>query len=175
MKERTKISNGDYIKSKFEISETPKASEICKPEVAGKKNFADNLDLPASYHKTYIVLMTRDPNCLFAYWEIEPAKIEYARKTLGDGFNRSRYVIRVYDVTLINFTGSNANSRFDIEINNVANNWYIHSVKDSVNYCAELGLRQPNGEFFSLAMSNFSDTPRKSPSQNHNEIWKDLS
>jgi hypothetical protein len=106
---------------------------------------------------------------------MEPDKIEYARKTLGDDFNRSKHVIRIYDVTLINFNGSNANSRFDVEINSTANNWYIHPVKDSVNYCAELGLRQPNGGFFSLAMSNFSDTPRRSPSSNHNEIWKDLS
>ena len=157
------------------ISETPKTTEVCKPEVAGEKSFIDNLDLPASYNKTYIVLMTRDPNCLFAYWEIEPDKIEYARKVLAHDFNRSKRVIRLYDVTLINFNGRNANSIFDIEINDTANNWYIHPVRDNVNYCAELGLRQPNGELFALAMSNFSDTPRRSPSGNHNEIWKDIS
>lgn len=135
------------------------------------KPFVDHYDLPASYNSTYLTLMPRDPYWIHAYWEMGQDSRNHLQHSLGPEMERSTYVLRVYDVSLKDFNGSNANSWFDLDVGARANNWYINSWKDNVSYCAELGMRAPDGRFVPVARSNFVNTPRQNSSGRSDVIW----
>ncbi|MBN3038572.1 MAG: DUF4912 domain-containing protein [Candidatus Omnitrophica bacterium] len=131
----------------------------------------DNYDLPTSYNSTYLTLMPRDPYWIHAYWELGQDSIDHLRHSLGPDMERSTYVLRVYDVSLKDFNGNNANSWFDLDVGPHANNWYINSWKDNVSYCAEMGMRAPDGRFVAATRSNFVNTPRQGSSGRSDVIW----
>lgn len=127
--------------------------------------------LPSGYGDNRIVLLTRDPYWLYTYWEISYQKKELARQELGDTYNRCRLILRVYDVTNIIFTGSNAHNFFDIGITDETNNWYINVGKPGRSYCVDIGLLTPDGKFILLARSNVAKTPLDRPSDIIDEEW----
>lgn len=128
--------------------------------------------IPAGYGDNRIVLMTRDPWWIYAYWEIKRQKEEEIRNTVrAKGFDNPKSVLRVYDVTDIDFTGSNAHSFFDIELKGLANNWYIEVGKPNRSWVADIGLLTPPGDFFLLARSNCVRTPRFGMSEVTDEEW----
>ena len=51
--------------------------------------FIDRYDIPATYHKTWIALMAKDPYALYAAWEISPSEFNV---------HSGQVVLRVYDV-----------------------------------------------------------------------------
>jgi len=130
-------------------------------------------ELP-SYDVTRITLIAKDPHWIYAYWEISGACLDSVRRELGGSLDGCRHVIRMYDVTLIDFNGFNANHWYDIEVGPHATNWYINLWQDSVSYCADLGIIAPSGRFFQMARSNFVNTPRVNTSDRIDEIWMDL-
>lgn len=133
--------------------------------VESKKYVSGNIEvdqeyLPLDYGGSKLILIARDPYCIYACWYITAEDIEKVKKKIGeDRFKESRFVIRMYDVTLINFDGKNANYTFDIDIDINANNWYIHLWRDNVSYCADLGVVTPKGDFYPIVRSNFVVTP----------------
>ncbi|MFC1807594.1 DUF4912 domain-containing protein [Candidatus Omnitrophota bacterium] len=139
-----------------------------------KKAFVDDYDLPSSYNKTQVRLIARDPYWIYAYWEVSPSAIQSARAKLGNDFDHSKHCLRMYDVSLVDFNGSNANSSFDIEVQYYNNNWYVNLSNDGVSYVADIGLRSPNGEFVTLARSNSVTTPRENSSPRNDLMWMDI-
>ncbi|MCM8783620.1 MAG: DUF4912 domain-containing protein [Candidatus Omnitrophica bacterium] len=129
---------------------------------------------PRAYGDTKIVLLVRDPWWLHAYWEINREKEEELRKKLGDLYARSKYLLRVYDITDIIFDGTNAHSYFDIEINGGADNWYIEVGKPNRSWCVDLGLLTPDKKFFLVCRSNVVRTPRFGMSEITDEEWMSL-
>ena len=128
--------------------------------------------IPAGYGDNRIVLMTRDPWWVYAYWEIQRQKEEEIRNTIrAKGCDNPKAVLRIYDVTDIDFNGSNAHSFFDIELKGLANNWYIEAGKPNRSWLADIGLLTPPGDFFLLARSNCVHTPRFGMSEVTDEEW----
>jgi len=126
-------------------------------------------DLPTSYGDTKIVLLPRDPWWCFAYWEIGEQTKQEIKNLYGENV---KYVIRVYDVTnVVNFDGKNANKYFDIEINPLANNWYINVAETNRSWCVDLGLITPDGKFVVVARSNIVMMPRYGVSPLTDEQW----
>ena len=147
-----------------------------KPEVEAKVTprpaSAPEFHIPAGYGDNRIVLITRDPWWVYTYWEIERQKEEEVRNTVrAKGFDNPKSILRVYDVTDINFNGSNAHSFFDIELKGLANNWYIEVGKPNRSWVADIGLLTPPGDFFLLARSNAVHTPRFGMSEVTDEEW----
>ena len=147
-----------------------------KPEVEAKvtpgPTSAPEFHIPAGYGDNRIVLITRDPWWVYTYWEIERQKEEEVRNTVrAKGFDNPKSILRVYDVTDIDFTGSNAHSFFDIELKGLANNWYIEVGKPNRSWVADIGLLTPPGDFFLLARSNAVHTPRFGMSEVTDEEW----
>jgi len=139
-----------------------------------KRPFVDSQDLPASYNRTKLTLVPRDPHWLYAYWEIAPSSVEEMKRSLGAEFDAAAYALRIYDVSSINFNGSNANRQFDIDVGREANNWCINLWSDNVSLCADLGMRLPDGRFFKLARSNFAATPRANHSGRNEQVWMNV-
>ncbi|MCM8819619.1 MAG: DUF4912 domain-containing protein [Candidatus Omnitrophica bacterium] len=135
---------------------------------------ADIYDLPSSYNQTYLTLIARDPFWIFAYWEITESSFSDLKQKVGFELDKGVFVIRMYDVTLVDFNGYNANRTFDIEIDPKAGNWYINLWNDNATYCADLGFRLFDGRFFQLARSNFVTTPRFWLSSRKDEIWMEV-
>jgi hypothetical protein len=133
--------------------------------------FTENPVLPSSYNVTQVTLIVRDPHWIYAYWEIAEDTLRETRRRLGPVFVQSSFILRMYDVTAVDFNGKNANQSFDIETGSQARNWYVNLWCDNVSYCAEIGLRRPDGRFDALARSNAVTTPRASFSGRRDVIW----
>jgi hypothetical protein len=147
--------------SKFYISQTP-SSRLSDDDV---------YELPAGYGDNRIVIQVRDPYWVFAYWEISQRKINDVQQKYGHDLADSRKVLRVYDITGISFNGNNANSFFDIDINDMAKNWYINVGNPGRSYCVDIGFLLATGKFVLLARSNFVTTPIDGPSHITDEEW----
>jgi hypothetical protein len=119
-------------------------------------------ELPREYGENKIVIMARDPNWAFAYWEMTHETLETARKKTGEGANLT---LRVYDVTGIDFNGENALSSFDIGVYERVGDWYIELRKPDRSFCVDVGLLNPEGSFITIARSNVITTPRDKVSE----------
>jgi len=141
---------------------------------APKKPFVENYELPSSYNTTSLTLIARDPFWIYAYWETSPASVNDARNRIGEGADAAKYVLRMYDVSAIDFNGTNARNTFDIEVGPNTANWYVNLWTDNASFCAEHGLRMPDGKFYAFVRSNFITTPRANPSGRSEQIWMDV-
>jgi hypothetical protein len=128
-------------------------------------------DLPLGYAEDKIVLQVRDPWWIHAYWEITwPTRTKLSME-FGEDYNRAKTMLRVYDVTSIIFNGKNANRFFDIETSMDAGNWYIDTGGPGRSWCVDLGLKLPDGRFFTIVRSNTVFTPLDGPSWITDEEW----
>lgn len=125
-------------------------------------------ELPAGYGEDLITIMARDPYVAYAYWEATPARIEREKSWLGWD---SKLTIRIYDITGVNFDGTNAAGYFDQEVTDRIGSWYFDTGKPNHSFCADLGLLAPNGRFLTLARSNYITMPRDGVSDVIDEEW----
>jgi len=128
-------------------------------------------ELPTSYDEDRIVLLVRDPYWVHSYWEITRESLLKARASLGDDWHNARSILRVYDITGVEFDGDNASSFFDVEVSGGTDNWYINTRIPNRTYCVDIGLLSPDGKFIMLARSNKATTPRDVPSEVADEEW----
>lgn len=128
-------------------------------------------ELPQSYGIDRLILLVKDPYWLYAFWEITASKLEEFTTSYGDLWNNSNSIMRVYDVTGVDFNGNNAQSFFDIIINDYTDNWHIKVGNANRTYCIDLGRLLPNGNFISILRSNSVTTPRDTLSDNMDEEW----
>ena len=128
-------------------------------------------DLPKKYDKDVIVLQVRDPWWLHAYWEVRDRTYRKFRNELLGKFDSAKKVLRVYDVSFIDFNGTNAHRFFDLELNTEADNWYIDTAGPGRSWCVDLGLKLADGRFITIVRSNTVTTPLDGPSWISDEEW----
>ncbi|MFH0855311.1 MAG: DUF4912 domain-containing protein [Candidatus Omnitrophota bacterium] len=128
-------------------------------------------ELPSQYEVDKMVLLVRDPWWLYTYWELKQATVSGLKSELKDEFYKAKRVLRVHDVTNINFIGSNANRFFDIYIHEFANNWYIDTAAPGRSWCVDFGLLLSSGRFITILRSNVVQTPLDGPSWVTDEEW----
>lgn len=124
-------------------------------------------ELPKGYGETRIFLLPRDPWWAFTYWEVtEQTKKQYEKE-----FQTGQLTLRLYDVTGIEFDGTNAHKIHDIAINPLADNWYINVPEVNRSWCVDYGVKMPDGSFVSIARSNVVHMPRYGVSALTDEQW----
>lgn len=128
-------------------------------------------DFPEKYDKDIIILQVRDPWWLHTYWEVRDNTYKKLKNELGNLFDSAKRVLRVYDVSYINFNGSNAHRFFDIELTHNATNWYIDTAGPGRSWCVDIGLRLSDGRFITICRSNTVTTPLDGPSWITDEEW----
>lgn len=128
-------------------------------------------ELPSGYGEDKMVLQTRDPWWIHAYWEVLPHTLNRLREQLGNAFFSAKIILRVYDISHVVFDGTNAHRTFDIEINPYVNNWYIDTGGPGRSWCVDLGLKLSAGEFIKIVRSNTVYTPIEGPSWITDEEW----
>lgn len=126
-------------------------------------------ELPTEYGDTKIVLLVRDPEWVYAYWEINDAT-RAELKLPRDGHSR-RMILRVYKISGRNWPEESAHYFFDVDVSPYANNWYVHMPEVSERWCAEVGFFDEEGNYIAIARSNVISTPRDSISNETDAHW----
>ncbi|MCG8403113.1 MAG: DUF4912 domain-containing protein [Firmicutes bacterium] len=175
--ERRRLAGKAYNETKI-----PAPAEELAEEIAGDlltlsvpkpKSKPQIPEIPRYYGVDRLVLMVRDPNWLFAYWEITAARQEEFNRQYGpEAWRQSRPVLRVYDVTgVVDFSGSNANKYMDFHISNYDDNWHVEVAQPNSTFCIDLGRVLPDGRFVALLRSNIVHTPSLDVSNLVDEEW----
>jgi len=110
-----------------------------------------------------LTLLEVDPWRVHAYWHVAEADLAAARGRLPGGGRDAVLVLRFTDLSPRAEGTAQPHERFDIEVREARNNWYVGLWRDAKHYAAELGLRARDGEFVALARSNEVATPRGRP------------
>lgn len=176
---RLAISRNRKPELPTQVSVTPQeefAEEITFPIQSHRYNPVnkpETPEIPWNYGVDRMVLMVRDPNWIYAYWEITATKQDEFIKEFGpEAWDNSRSVLRVYDVTGVDyFTGSNFNNYKDISLNDNVDNWHIDVGRPNSAFCVDLGRLFPNGTFVTLLRSNIVQTPSAAISNLLDEEW----
>lgn len=114
--------------------------------------------LPAAYGTDRLVLLARDPHCLYAYWDLSAERVAQVRTSAAS--DQLRSVLRVYDVTQIAFDAKPPTRFQDFAITGDARSLYAYVGKPAGCFVAEVGYLRPDGGFFALARSQPIWTPR---------------
>ena len=125
-------------------------------------------DLPWSYGETELVLMPVDPCLIYAYWDFSPDDW----KDIQD--KGERIVLRIYDVTMIRFNGTNAHHFFDIPVTLESQNWYIRIWSAEKSLLADIGWSLSDGSFHLISRSNVIQTPRAGVSAFDETRWLEV-
>ncbi|MCZ7644760.1 MAG: DUF4912 domain-containing protein [Planctomycetota bacterium] len=122
------------------------------------------LPIPDSYGWDRLVALPRDPQWLFAYWELTGGLLDRLRQHRGSGFIQScAWVLRLHRL--------DEDLAVDLEIDPSIGNWYLHVGKTG-SYQVELALLSPEGEWITLVASQVIRTPGEGPSDVFDEQWR---
>ena len=111
-----------------------------------------------TYGINRVRLLVKDPDWLFAHWDVDPQSLADLRAELGERASAlSSFTLRVVDPQ------HGGESR--VLLPDGARSWYVRADAVQRSYRAELGLTLPSGEFRSLAQSNVVTTPRMGPAR----------
>lgn len=112
-------------------------------------------ELPLEYGDTKVVLLVRDPEWIFAYWEINTA----TRRKYGipKGRHNKTLVLRVIELD----DDDNMVNSYDVGVNDHTASWYVKIDHPNHRYVVELGLLEEEGGFDVIATSNEVQVPRR--------------
>ncbi|MBN1114058.1 MAG: DUF4912 domain-containing protein [Oligoflexia bacterium] len=113
---------------------------------------------PHSYFIDRAVILPIDPKFAFIYWETREDTLHHLHERYG--FD-AKLVVRVYDVTNIDFNGYNAHEWWDIEVYHRIGSWYIKHSRGDRNLIIDIGLRAGDGTFHVIARSRSISFPRE--------------
>ncbi len=139
-----------------------------------QKSFAQELqqgELPGRYDEDVLVLQIRDPWWAHSYWDVNQATLARLKQDVGPAWGGCRWILRAYDISFINFDGTNAHRFFDTEVDLDARNWYLNFGSPGTSWCADLGVLLADGRFITVVRSNTIMLPLDGPSWVTDEEW----
>jgi len=116
-------------------------------------------DLPSGYGDSRIVLLPRDPQWAYAYWDIP---IEHKNELRHHG--GQQLALRIYDVTDINLDYQSPHSIQEYPIDEMAREWYVPIPVSDRSYAIDIGYRCGDGRWLVLARSASVGIPPVYPS-----------
>jgi uncharacterized protein len=116
-------------------------------------------DLPGGYGDSRIVLLPRDPQWAYAYWDIP---IEHKNELRYHG--GQQLALRIYDVTDINLEHQSPHSIQEYPIDEMAREWYLPIPVSDRSYTIDIGYRCGDGRWLVLARSASVSIPPVYPS-----------
>lgn len=116
-------------------------------------------DLPGGYGESRIVLMPRDPQWAYLYWDVPHEHKEALRQQGGQ-----QLAVRVYDVTDIDMNVQPPHRIQEYPCDELAREWYVAIPISDRDYIAEIGYRCWDGRWLVLARSLSTHIPPIYPS-----------
>ncbi len=105
-------------------------------------------ELPDGYGESRIMLMPRDPQWAYAYWDIPHSHKEELRRQGGQ-----QLAIRIYDVTDVDINHQAPHSVQEYLCDEMAREWYLPIPVSDRDYVADIGYRCADGRWLVLARS----------------------
>lgn len=127
--------------------------------------------LQVDYQEDMIVLMARDPHWAYCFWDVCRQTLDRLKSEYPNELNAARWILRSYDVSYIDFNGSNAHRFFDTPIGLGVKNWYLNFGSPGTSWCIDLGFILSDGRFVLVARSNTISFPLEGPSGITDEEW----
>jgi len=116
-------------------------------------------DLPEGYGESRIVLMPRDPQWAYTYWDIPNDHKESLRSQGGQ-----QLALRIYDATDINLDYQSPHSIQEYPCDELAREWYLPIPVSDRDYVVDIGYRCADGRWLVLARSAQVHVPPVYPS-----------
>jgi hypothetical protein len=116
-------------------------------------------DLPGGYGESRVVLMPRDPQWSYTYWDIPNDHKEELRRQGGQ-----QLALRLYDVTDINIEFQSPHSIQEYPCDELAREWYLPIPVSDRDYVVDIGYRCVDGRWLVLARSATVHVPPVYPS-----------
>jgi len=117
-------------------------------------------DLPSGYGESRIVLLPRDPQWAYVYWDVPNSQKEELRKQGGQ-----QLALRLYDATDVNLDYQTPNNLQEYNSDELAREWYLPIPISDRDYVAELGYRCADGRWLVLTRSKVVHVPPVFPSE----------
>ena len=162
----------DVQRSKFSLSssrnlEAQETVEAAKFELGQEDRTGGSLadvdealaDLPAGYGDSRIVLLPRDPQWAYTYWDIPNDHKEELRRQGGQTL-----ALRIYDVTDIDLDYQSPHSIQEYPADELAREWYLPIPVSDRDYVIDVGYRTADGGWLVLARSARVHIPPVYPS-----------
>ncbi|ELS03989.1 hypothetical protein Xen7305DRAFT_00037170 [Xenococcus sp. PCC 7305] len=139
--------------TKFEVGqETPEANDLSSVD-------QDLGELPAGYGQSRIVLLPRDPQWAYCYWDVPNEHKEEFRRQGGQ-----QLALRLYDITDINLDYQAPHNIQEYLCDEMAREWYLPLPVSDRDYIVDIGYRCGDGRWMSLARSAAVRVPPVYPS-----------
>ena len=116
-------------------------------------------ELPDGYGESRIMLMPRDPQWAYAYWDVPNSHKEELRRQGGQ-----QLALRIYDVTDIDINYQSPHSVQEYLCDEMAREWYLPIPVSDRDYVADIGYRCADGRWLVLARSASVSIPPVYPS-----------
>jgi len=116
-------------------------------------------ELPDGYGESRIMLMPRDPQWAYAYWDVPNSHKEELRRQGGQ-----QLALRIYDVTDIDINHQAPHSVQEYLCDEMAREWYLPIPVSDRDYVADIGYRCADGRWLVLARSTAVSIPPVYPS-----------
>lgn len=140
--------------AKFDVGQKASVQPVSLSDVD-----SDLIGLPEGYGQSRIVLMPRDPQWAYAYWDIPNDHRQHLRNQGGQ-----MLALRVYDVTDINLEYQSPHSVQEYPCDEMAREWYLPVPVSDRDYAIEIGYRCADGRWLLLARSATVRIPPVYPS-----------
>ena len=162
--ENTEPENLYQNQSAIQEEQQVKATKF---EVGQEDNLRESLasvdedlgELPQGYGESRIVLMPRDPQWAYAYWDVPSAHKEELRRQGGQ-----QLALRIYDVTDVDLNNQAPHSVQEYLCDEMAREWYLPIPVSDRDYAADIGYRCADGRWLVLARSTSVSVPPVYPS-----------
>jgi hypothetical protein len=139
---------------KFELGQT---DDFMPDELVGVDEGLG--DFPGGYGDSRIVLLPRDPQWAYTYWDIPNEHKDELRRQGGQ-----QLALRIYDVTDINLDRQSPHSIQEYPIDEMAREWYLPIPVSDREYVIDIGYRCGDGRWLVLARSAPVSIPPVYPS-----------
>lgn len=116
-------------------------------------------DLPDGYGESRIVLLPRDPQWAYVYWDVPNEHKEILRREGGQ-----QLTLRLYDVTDLDLAYQAPHTVQEYGCDELARDWYLPIPVSDRDYCVEIGYRTGDGRWLVLARSAAMRVPPVYPS-----------
>ncbi len=105
-------------------------------------------ELPGGYGESRIMLMPRDPQWAYTYWDVPNEHKEELRRQGGQ-----QLALRLYDITDVNLDYQAPHNVQEYLCDELAREWYLPIPVSDRDYVADIGYRCADGRWLVLARS----------------------
>ncbi len=152
---KRKTSKAAAKESSTQIRKTTRAKKTARSAPPSRPA---ETGLPDRYGDHRLVVLVRDPNQAYVYWDLDPKRM----RELAPGGEPARWVLRVYNAPLHPVVEKGA--FFDVDINVKDGSYYLDLSRPGARFIVEIGVVDASGWFRATAESNAVILPLDHPS-----------